>query len=383
MLDHLIQELDVREQKGLTRRLRRMDEIKEKGAILFSSNNYLGLAEDAEMKACAAEAILRFGTGSTGSRLTTGNSTLHEELEQQLASFKGKEAAILFSSGYLANIGTISALMGKDDVIFSDSLNHASIIDGCRLSRAETIIYKHVDMEDLEKKLKENPAARHKLIVTDGVFSMDGNIAPLPRIVEIAEAYGAWVMVDDAHATGVLGSNGAGTAEHFGLTNRVHLCMGTMSKSIGAEGGYVAADHVFIEYLRNNARSFIFQTALSPGVIAAASAGIRLIQQQPWRREKLIEQASLFRQGLKKLGFELVEGTTPIIAVVIGDAQQAVDFSKRLEEAGLFAPAIRPPTVPIGTSRIRVTLTASHQAQDLDFALHCFENIGKEMRFIP
>lgn len=211
---------------------------------------------------------------------------------------------------------------------------------------------------------------------------MDGNIAPLPQLFELAEAYGAWLMVDDAHATGVLGKNGAGAAEYFGLTHRVHLCMGTLSKSAGAEGGYVAADQAFIDYLRNHARSFIFQTSLSPGVAAAASTGIRLIQEQPWRREKLIELANIFRKELKALGFQLVEGTTPIIAVVIGGAQEAVEFSRLLEEDGVFAPAIRPPTVPEGTSRIRVTLMATHQQEELDIALRACAKIGKEMGLI-
>ncbi|RID84081.1 8-amino-7-oxononanoate synthase [Peribacillus asahii] len=389
MTDYLSQELQQIREQGLFRTLRRIDAssdtetvLEGKKVLLFSSNNYLGLANDSRMKEKAIEAIKQFGTGSGGSRLTTGNLSLHEQLERDIASFKGKEASLVFSSGFLANVGIISTLMKQGDVILSDSLNHASIIDGCRLSKADTVIYNHVDMNDLEKKLQSVTSYQRKLIVTDGVFSMDGNIAPLPAIVSLAQKYGAMVMVDDAHSTGILGKTGAGTAEYFGLTNQIDLLMGTLSKSIGAEGGYVAASHSLIQYLRNKARSFIFQTALSPSVVAASIEGIRIIREERERSVRLLENAEFLRNGLKKSGFSLVDGSTPILAVLIGSAQDAVHFSKRLEEEGIFAPAIRPPTVPEGMSRIRLTIMATHRQEQLEYALHTFVKIGKEMNLL-
>lgn len=383
------EELRRIEESGLLRTLRRMDGASDavtilegKPIYLFSTNNYLGLANDSRLKEKAIDAIQRFGTGSGGSRLTTGNFSLHEELEQAIASFKGKEEAIVFSSGFLANVGTISSLMGYGDVILSDSLNHASIIDGCRLSKADTLIYRHIDMEDLEKKLQNTNSYRRKLIVTDGIFSMDGNIAPLPDIVSLAKRYNAMVMVDDAHATGVLGARGAGTAEHFGLTDDIDLLMGTLSKSVGAEGGYVAASRSIIQYLRNKARSFIFQTSLSPAVVAASMEGLRIISSEQHRRTQLLENARFLRQGLADAGFSLIDGNTPIIAVLIGSAYDAVYFAKRLEEEGVYAPAIRPPTVPEGMSRIRVTVMSSHEPEHLTYALNAFIKIGKEMSLI-
>ncbi|USK71995.1 8-amino-7-oxononanoate synthase [Peribacillus asahii] len=389
MTDYLNQELQQIREQGLFRTLRRIDAASDtetvlegKKVLLFSSNNYLGLANDSRMKEKAIEAIKQFGTGSGGSRLTTGNLSLHEQLERDIASFKGKEASLVFSSGFLANVGIISTLMKQGDVILSDSLNHASIIDGCRLSKADTVIYNHVDMNDLEKKLQSVTSYQRKLIVTDGVFSMDGNIAPLPAIVSLAKKYGAMIMVDDAHSTGILGKTGAGTAEYFGLTHQIDLLMGTLSKSIGAEGGYVAASQSLIQYLRNKARSFIFQTALAPSVIATSIEGIRIIREERERSVRLLENAEFLRNGLKKSGFTLVNGSTPILAVLIGSAQDAVHFSKRLEEEGIFAPAIRPPTVPEGMSRIRLTIMATHRQEQLEYALHTFVKIGKEMNLL-
>ncbi|WP_246615637.1 8-amino-7-oxononanoate synthase [Aneurinibacillus thermoaerophilus] len=375
----LLDSLSAKKEKGLLRTLHPIDWKQEKS--VFSSNNYLGLARDERLKKAAIQAIETYGTGSGGARLTTGNFLLHERLEASLASFKQKESAIVFSSGYLANLGVISALMGPGDVIFSDELNHASIIDGCRLSKARIVVYRHADMDDLRNKIRSAQETK-KLIVTDGVFSMDGDIAPLPDIVEVAQAHGAWVMVDDAHATGVLGETGAGTAEYFGVSDRIQLLMGTLSKSVGAEGGYVAASRTVVDYLRNHARSFIFQTSLSPGVVASALEGIRIIREEPERRRRLLKNARLLRDGLTKLGFTLVEGITPIVAVMIGEAEKAVRFSARLEEEGVFAPAIRPPTVPQGSSRIRVTLMATHTQSEIDQVLTCFEKVGKAMRII-
>ncbi|WP_229703988.1 8-amino-7-oxononanoate synthase [Caldalkalibacillus thermarum] len=351
--------------------------------LLLSTNNYLGLATHPRVKAKAIEAVQHFGTGSGGSRLITGNLRLHEELEQTIAAWKGTEAARLFSCGYLANVGTISALAGKGDLVLSDELNHASMIDGCRLSKASTMVYRHVDMDDLRHKLRDTRGQyRRTLIVTDGVFSMDGNIAPLPELVSLAEQYGAWLMVDDAHGTGVLGDTGAGSVEHFGLSGRVHLSVGTLSKACGAEGGYVAGSQTVIEYLLNRARSFIFQTALSPGVVAASLEAIHIIRTEPVLRHQLLSNARYLREGLKSYGFRLIEGETPIIAVLIGEAKTAVRFSRRLEEAGVYAPAIRPPTVPEGMSRIRCTVMATHTTAQLDFALAQFKQVGQELGVI-
>lgn len=367
-------------EKGWLRRLRTVEENDE--MCIFASNDYLGLTQDERVKQAAIRAVEAYGTGSGGSRLTTGNLRLHEQLEERIAAWKGKETAIVFSSGYLANVGTLSALMGAGDTIFSDELNHASLIDGCRMSKADTVVYRHADVHDLEEKLKRAKPGGKKLIVTDGVFSMDGNIAPLPAIVAAAEAYGAWVMVDDAHAAGVLGAKGAGTPEYFGLTDRVQLAAGTLSKAVGAEGGYVAASAAVIDYLRNYARSFIFQTALSPGVIGAALEAIQVIESEPMRRKRLLAASDYMRHSLRMHGFTLVEGATPIIAVLIGEAEQAVAFSARLEEKGVFAPAIRPPTVPDGSSRIRLTLSASHTQEMVDHAIAACEEAGREMGII-
>lgn len=369
--------LDTKKEKGLLRHIRTVEENNEMN--IFSSNNYLGLAQDERVRQAAIQAIEAYGTGSGGSRLTTGNLSLHERLERVLAAWKGKEDVILFSSGYLANLGTISALMMPGDTIFSDELNHASIIDGCRMSRAHTVVYRHADMRDLELKLRNAAPGGKKLIVTDGVFSMDGNIAPLPEITQLASVYGAWVMVDDAHATGILGETGAGTAEYFGVSDGVHLAMGTLSKSIGTEGGYIAASANVIRYLRNYARPFIFQTSLSPGVIGAALKAVEIIQTEPVHRQRVMANAEYMRTGLRKLGYRLIEGTTPILAVVIGEAKRAVEVSRCLEGHGVFAPAIRPPTVPEGTSRIRVTLSAVHTRDEMDRTLAAFAAVSNEI----
>ncbi|MDQ0338373.1 8-amino-7-oxononanoate synthase [Caldalkalibacillus uzonensis] len=388
--ESLTKELDLLEQHGLRRTLRTVETgaepeivVEGKKLLLLSTNNYLGLATHPRVKAKAIEAVQQFGTGSGGSRLITGNLRLHEELEQTIAAWKGTEAAQLFSCGYLANVGTISALAGKGDLVLSDELNHASMIDGCRLSKAATMVYRHVDMDDLHQKLRDTRGQyRRTLIATDGVFSMDGNIAPLPELVSLAEQYGAWLMVDDAHGTGVLGDTGAGSVEHFGLSGRVHLSVGTLSKACGAESGYVAGSQTVIEYLLNRARSFIFQTALSPGVVAASLEAIHIIRTEPALRHQLLSNARYLREGLKSYGFRLIEGETPIIAVLIGEAKTAVRFSRRLEEAGVYAPAIRPPTVPEGMSRIRCTVMATHTTAQLDFALAQFKQVGQELGVI-
>lgn len=389
-MDHWFQrELQLIEEKGLTRKLRSFSNgneseviINGKKFLLFSSNNYLGLATDFRLKKKASEGISKYGTGAGGSRLTTGNFVIHEQLESEMADFKKTEAAIVFSSGYLANIGVISSVMKAGDSIFSDAWNHASIIDGCRLSQAKTIVYEHTDMVDLEQKLRQSHGDGKKLIVTDGVFSMDGDIAPLPEIVALAKEYNAYIMIDDAHVTGVLGTDGRGTADYFGLKDEIDFTVGTLSKAIGAEGGFVATSAIAKNYLLNNARSFIFQTGLSPSAIEAGREGISIIQNEPERREQLLNNAKYLRLKLGESGFVVNEGETPIISLLIGDSREAVQFSEKLMDEGVFIPAIRPPTVPKGSSRLRITVMATHTMEQLNTVINKMKKIGKEMGIV-
>lgn len=385
----LQQELQLIEEKGLTRKLRSFSNGNESEIImngekflLFSTNNYLGLATDFRLRKKAFEGISKYGTGAGGSRLTTGNFVIHEQLECEIADLKKTEAAIVFSSGYLANIGVISSVMKAGDIIFSDAWNHASIIDGCRLSTAKTIVYEHADMVDLEHKLRKSHGDGKKFIVTDGVFSMDGDIAPLPEIVALAKKYNAYIMIDDAHATGVLGNDGRGTADYFGLKDEVDLTVGTLSKAIGAEGGFVATSSIAKNYLLNSARSFIFQTALSPSAIEAAREGISIIQHEPERREQLLNNAKYLRGKLVESGFIVKGGETPIISLLIGDAHEAMQFSEKLMDEGVFIPAIRPPTVPKGSSRLRITVMATHTMEQLNVVINKIKEIGKEMGIV-
>ncbi|AVK98480.1 8-amino-7-oxononanoate synthase [Lysinibacillus sphaericus] len=389
MNDRFRRELQVIEEQGLTRKLRLFSTGNEsevvmngKKFLLFSSNNYLGLATDSRLKKKATEGISKYGTGAGGSRLTTGNFDIHEQLESEIADFKKTEAAIVFSSGYLANVGVISSVMKAGDTIFSDAWNHASIIDGCRLSKAKTIVYEHADMVDLERKLRQSHGDGLKFIVTDGVFSMDGDIAPLPKIVELAKEYKAYIMIDDAHATGVLGNDGCGTADYFGLKDEIDFTVGTLSKAIGAEGGFVSTSSIAKNYLLNNARSFIFQTALSPSAIEAAREGISIIQNEPERRKQLLKNAQYLRLKLEESGFVMKEGETPIISLIIGGSHEAMQFSAKLLDEGVFIPAIRPPTVPKGSSRLRITVMATHTIEQLDMVISKIKKIGKEMGIV-
>ncbi|MCG8396577.1 8-amino-7-oxononanoate synthase [Bacillus atrophaeus] len=383
----LSERLDRTKEAGLYRTVRTMNSapqpemnIDGKKQIVCSSNNYLGLANDKRLISAAETALHHFGTGSSGSRLTTGNSIWHEKLEKKMAGFKRTEAALLFSSGYLANVGVLSSLPEKGDIILSDQLNHASIIDGCRLSKADTAIYRHIDMVDLEGKLKETQRYQRRFIVTDGVFSMDGTIVPLDQITLLAKRYNAFVIVDDAHATGVLGENGRGTSEHFGVCPDVVI--GTLSKAVGTEGGFAAGSAVFIDFLLNHARTFIFQTAIPPASCAAAYEALEIIERSNEKRQLLLSYIKKIKTALVEMGFVIKGDLTPIIPVVIGDAQKAVIFAKRLQEKGIYAPAIRPPTVAIGESRIRLTVTADHSVREIDKLLESFYVIGKELNML-
>lgn len=350
--------------------------------VLLSSNSYLGLASHPGVKRAAAEAAERFGCGSSGARLISGNMELHERLERELADFKGTEAALLFNSGYMANVGLLSTLAGPGDVILSDQLNHASIIDGCRLSRAEIKIYPHKDLRSLGDLLAQSGSFRRRLIVTEGLFSMDGDLAPLPEIVELADRYGAAIILDDAHATGVFGTNGRGTLEHFGLTGSVEVQMGTLGKALGCFGAYVAGSRLLVDYLVNKCRTFIFTTALPPETLAASLASLGIIRNEPERRRRLWENVEYLRNGLEALGFNTMGSESQIIPVFLGEALTTMTMSEMLLERGVYAQGIRPPTVPEGSSRLRLTLMATHTRDDLDTALDALEHVGKELRLL-
>jgi 8-amino-7-oxononanoate synthase len=332
--------------------------------LLLCSNNYLGLADHPRVREAAAEAAMRYGAGAGASRLISGNMTIHRRLEDQLAAFKGAETCLLFGSGFLANAGVVSALAREGDVVFSDALNHASIVDGCRLSRAETFVYDHCDVDHLEWGLRQ-AEGRGSLIVTDGVFSMDGDLAPLPEIVELAQRYDARVMVDDAHGTGCVGPDGRGLVARYGLEDEIDVVVGTLGKSLGSYGAYVLCDKAMAKYLINTARTLIFSTALSPPAVAAALAALELLREQPRRVEKLQRNARVLRDALAEQGMPVPGGDTPIVPLIVGDAEAAVAASDRALEQGVFAQAIRPPTVPAGSSRLRLAVMASHTKSEL------------------
>ncbi len=349
-----------------------------KEVIVLCSNNYLGLAEHPSLRRAVAEALERYGLGTGASRLVSGTSELHEELERRIAFFKGTEAAIVFNSGYAANTGAIPALAGEGDIILSDALNHASIIDGCRLSRARTVVYRHRDREHLEELLQEHRASRRRLIVSDGVFSMDGDIAPLPDLVTLADRYGAMLMIDDAHATGVIGRCGRGTAEHFGMSGKVAVQMGTLGKALGSFGAYVAGDRGLIAWLRSKARSYIFSTSLPPALCAASMAALELVDREPWRRDRLSQNRTRFANGLAALGFLSASAETPILPVIAGSSEKALMAAHRLLQEGILAPAIRPPSVPEGSARVRTTVLATHSDEDIDLSLSVFRCLKEE-----
>lgn len=356
--------------------------VEGKRVLNMCSNNYLGFANDERLCTAAKKAIDEYGVGPGAVRSIAGTMSLHIELEEKLAEFKGTESALSVQSGLNTNLATIPLLMGKEDVIFTDELNHASIIDGCRLTKAKRVIFPHRDVETLRRLLEENKEIEKKLIITDGVFSMDGDLAPLPGIVDVAEEYGAMVMVDDAHGEGVLGSHGRGIVDHFGLHGRVDIEAGTMSKAFGVMGGYVAGSADIVEYLRQRARPFLFSSAATPPDVAACIAAIDILQQTDEPVKKLWENARYFKENMVALGFDTGASETPITPVMLGEAKTAWDFSKRLFSEGVFGTAIAFPTVPRGKARIRVMLSAAHSKDDLDFALEKFEKAGKELRVI-
>jgi glycine C-acetyltransferase/8-amino-7-oxononanoate synthase len=361
------------ERLGLSRRLRMISGpqgptvlLDGKPVLLLCSNNYLGLADHPRVREAAAEAAMRWGVGAGSSRLVSGTMTIHRRLEERLAAFKGTESCVLFGSGYLANIGVIGALAGAEDVIFSDELNHASIVDGCRLSRAEVVIYRHRDIEHLDWSLRRHGERRaRRLIVTDSVFSMDGDIAPLAHIAELAQIYGARTVVDEAHATGNVGPDGRGAVAAAGLEGEIDVVIGTLGKALGSYGAYACASTEIVQYLINTARSLIFSTAPGPPAVAGALAALDLLSERPHRVARLRSNARALRRALAGEGFGVADGEMHIVPLIVGEERATMALCQRALESGVFAQAIRPPTVPAGTSRLRLTVMASHTAGEL------------------
>lgn len=378
-------EINDLKKKGLYREMRTVEGeqdssvvINGKRVLMFSSNNYLGLANHPGLKKASMDAALYYGTGSGGSRLISGSMEVHRTLEKELALFKGTDGALLFSSGYHANVGAISALAGEGDLILSDEFNHASIVDGCRLSRGEVRVYKHGDMNSLKEILRRSSKFKQRLIVTDSVFSVDGDIAPLPDIVDLAEKYSALVMVDDAHGTGVLGKKGKGAIEHFGLEGKVEIQMGTLGKALGSFGAYIAGSEDLIQYLVNKTRSLLYTTALPPSVCGSALAALKILGERPELVSQLRNNVSYFRKGMRDLGYPISESGTPILPLILRDPFVTMNMARSLFDEGVYVQGIRPPTVPEGTSRLRITLMASHTREQLDFGLRAFKKIGKK-----
>ncbi|HNN13187.1 MAG TPA: glycine C-acetyltransferase [Anaerolineales bacterium] len=388
--DWIQQEIDSLKSQGLYNNIRTIGSpqgawltVDGKKVLNFCSNNYLGLANHPTLTAAAKKATDEMGVGPAAVRSIAGTMTLHVELEKRLAQFKGVEAAITFQSGFTANLATVPALVGKEDVIFSDRLNHASIIDGCRLSGAKIIAYEHNDVRSLEEQIQANlKDFRRALIITDGVFSMDGDIAPLPDIYEVAKRYDILLMVDDAHGEGVLGKGGRGIVDHFGLHGKVDVEIGTMSKAFGVVGGIVAGKSVIIEWLRQRGRPFLFSSAVTVPDAAACLAAVDLLEDSTQLVDKLWANAKYFKAEMKTLGFNTGVSETPITPVMLGEAPLAQQFSRELFEAGVFAMSIGYPTVAQGKARIRVMISAAHSKEDLDKGLEAFKNVGKKLGVI-
>ena len=389
-LDFITQRLNELKEQGVYRKLPVLESpsgprciVNGKNVINLSSNNYLGLANHPRLREAGKKAIDKWGMGAGAVRTIIGTMSIHEELEEKLAKFKHVEAVLVFQSGFTANAGAIPGIVDKGDVIISDELNHASIIDGCRLSKADVVRYKHSDMEDLERVIKEvKDNYNIKLIITDGVFSMDGDIAKISEIVELAEKYGCLTYVDDAHSSGVLGKSGQGSAHHFGLSDRVDVQIGTLSKAIGVVGGYVAGRRNLVDWLNHRGRPFLFSTAAPPAVAAACIEAINILSESTELTDRMWDNANHFKKKLNELGFNTGKSETPITPVITGDDRKAVELSKRLFEEGVFAQAIVFPTVPRGGARVRTIVTAAHTKADLDEAAAAFEKVGRELELI-
>ncbi|HEV3033770.1 MAG TPA: 8-amino-7-oxononanoate synthase [Solirubrobacteraceae bacterium] len=391
-MSEIEQRLEELERLGLSRRLRLVSGpqgptvlIDGKPALLLCSNNYLGLADHPRVREAAAEAAMRWGVGAGASRLVSGTMTIHRRLEESLAEFKGSESCLLFGSGYMANIGVIGALAGAGDTVFSDELNHASIVDGCRLSRAEVVVYRHRDVEHLAWSVRKHGRGENarRLIVTDSVFSMDGDVAPLEEIVELADRHGARVMVDEAHATGNLGPGGRGAVAEAGLEHEVDAIVGTLGKALGSYGAYVCASAEMVRYLINTARPLIYSTAPSPPAVAGALAALDLLRERPHRVERLRSNARALRRALAAEGFPVEQADMQIVPLIVGDERTAMRLCQEALEHGVFAQAIRPPSVPAGSSRLRLTAMASHTATELEMAATVFGDAAHAIGLEP
>ena len=388
-LDYLASEIQAWRDQGTFRRLRVLDDeqkartsIDHRLVVNLSSNNYLGLTTHPKLRERAIEAIRALGVGSGSVRTIAGTMDIHMQLERKLAEFKRTEAAVVFQSGFAANAGTVAAILGRDDAIVSDELNHASIIDGARLSRATIKVFPHRDVEAARRIVEELPRAQRKLIISDGVFSMDGDLGALPDLCDLAEEFGCIMMVDDAHASGVFGEHGRGTIDHFGLHGRVDVQVGTLSKAIGVLGGYVAGARSLIDFLYHRARPFLFSTSHPPAVAAACLAAIEVLETEPSLMNRLWENTRFFKSGLQALGFDTGASESPITPVIVGDAGLAIALSDQLFEKGVFAQGIGFPTVPHGKARVRTIVTATHTRDQLQFALDCFKNVGTTLGVI-
>ena len=388
-LKYLADELESLKQQGLYRPLRILESEQTPRAVFdhqsvvnLSSNNYLGLTTHPKLREAAIDAARRYGAGSGSVRTIAGTMELHMELERRLAAFKNVEAVVVFQSGFAANAGTVAAILTKEDVVISDELNHASIIDGCRLSRAAIKVFPHKDAEAARRVLEDLPRAQRKLLITDGVFSMDGDLGTVPALCDLAEEFGAIMMVDDAHASGVFGRQGRGTIDHFGCHGRVDIQVGTLSKAVGVLGGYVAGSKTFIEFLYHRARPFLFSTSHPPAVAAACIAAVDVLETEPQWMERLWDNTRFFKAGLQSLGFNTGRSESPITPVIVGEAPRAMEMSDRLFQAGVFAQGIGFPTVARGQARLRTIVTATHSRDELQFALDGFAKVGKELGVI-
>jgi glycine C-acetyltransferase len=388
-LAYLGEELNTLKEQNLYRRLRILEgeqkahtTFDHRSVVNLSSNNYLGLTTHPTLRARAVEAIEKFGVGSGSVRTIAGTMAIHMELERRLAEFKKVDAVVVFQSGFTANAGTVSAILTRDDIVISDELNHASIIDGCRLSRATIKVFPHKDVDAARRLIEDLPASRRRLLITDGVFSMDGDLGPLPALCDLAEETGCIMMVDDAHASGVFGKNGRGTIDHFGVHGRVDVQVGTLSKAVGALGGYVAGNRNLIEFLYHRARPFLFSTSHPPAVAAACIAAIDVLMEEPGIIERLWDNTRFFKKGLERLGFNTGISESPITPVIVGEGAAAMKLSDRLFEQGVFAQGIGFPTVPKDKARVRTIVTATHTKEELQFALDAFEKVGRELELI-
>ena len=381
-LDEMKEEMHQLHHQGLLRSLRTVDPISGmrasvngKECVLFCTNNYLGLADHPKVLERSQRALVRYGAGAQASRLISGHFPIHQQLEEKTASFKGLEGCLAFPTGYMANLAVISALAGEDDAVLCDRLNHASLIDACRMSKAKFLVYEHLNMDDLEKQLEKASKYKKKIIVTDALFSMDGDLVPLVKVMELAKENDALVVVDDAHGTGVLGAKGEGIIHHFPIREYPAAIVGTYSKALGSLGGFVCGSSVFTEYLINKARTFIYTTGLPPAVCGASLGALEVLQEEPQRVENLWENAKKIREGLRALGYEIPRGAGPILPIVIGENEETVKMSEKLLEEGILVVAIRPPTVPKGTSRLRLSVSAAHTDADIEKLLNAFKKL--------